>query len=214
MHKCSLLLPAVFSVALLFGCAEQQIEPVYFPPEPSQPTDLFILVPDENGKVGQITITNNAGSTTLSNANESAQVTNAHIPTRTTILSEPSIQKSFHNTLQAIPSMADQFTLFFSSGTTKLTQESQKKLPIILRKIEDRLPCEISIIGHSDTEANSEYNLALSLKRAIHVKNQLLAIGAPRDLLEVSSHGENDPLIPTADNVAEPKNRRVEIFIR
>ena len=107
-----------------------------------------------------------------------------------------------------------QYILFFSSGTIKLTKESQKQLPFILKKIKGRLPCEISIIGHSDTKAGSEYNLALSLRRAIHVKNQLLAVGAPRKLLEVSSHGENDPMIPTGDNVAEPKNRRVEIFIR
>jgi outer membrane protein OmpA-like peptidoglycan-associated protein len=46
------------------------------------------------------------------------------------------------------------------------------------------------------------------------VKDKLLSIGAPRKLLEVSSHGENDPMIPTKDDVAEPQNRRVEIFIR
>ncbi|WP_339136410.1 MAG: OmpA family protein [Candidatus Electrothrix sp. GW3-4] len=213
MHKLSFLLPAVLSATLLFGCANQNktIEPTY---SPSEPRDLFVLIPDQDGKVGEITISNRAGSTTLSRANESAQITSTHIPTRTKILSEQDIQAKFHDTLQAIPGTSDQFILFFSSGTTQLTKESEKKLPLILKKIKERLPCEIAIIGHSDTKAASEYNLALALQRAIQVKNQLLAIGAPRKLLEISSHGENDPMIPTADDVAEPKNRRVEILIR
>ncbi len=209
MHKFSRLLPAFFITVLLFGCADQKIEP-----SPAEERDLFILLPDQNGKVGEITISNKAGATTLSRANESAQVTRNHIPARTGILSDRDIQEDFHDTLQAVPGTANQYILFFSSGTTKLTKESQQQLPFILNKIRERLPCEISIIGHTDTKASGEYNLSLALKRAVHVKNRLLSIGAPRKLLEVSSHGENDPMILTGDDVAEPKNRRVEIFIR
>ncbi|MCI5119704.1 MAG: OmpA family protein [Candidatus Electrothrix sp. AUS4] len=211
MQKYFLILYCVMSAALLFGCAQQSTQPAH---SPAGPQDLFVLIPDQDGKIGQITISNDAGSTTLSRANESALVTSHHIPTRTKILSRKDIQKDFHDTLQAVPGTADQFILFFSSGTTQLTKESQEQLPQILKRIKERFPCEIAIIGHSDTEASREYNLTLSLKRAIHVKDQLLSIGAPRKHLEVSSHGENDPLVPTADNVAEPKNRRVEIFIR
>jgi outer membrane protein OmpA-like peptidoglycan-associated protein len=32
--------------------------------------------------------------------------------------------------------------------------------------------------------------------------------------LKIESYGEEDPLIPTPDGVAEPRNRRVEIMIR
>jgi outer membrane protein OmpA-like peptidoglycan-associated protein len=209
MHTFYRLLSAFFITALLFGCADHKIKP-----SPAEEKDLFVLLPDQNGKVGAITISNKAGTTTLSRANESAQITSNHIATRTEILSDRDIQRNFHDTLQAIPGTADQYILFFSSGTIKLAKESQKQLPLILKKIKERLPCEISIIGHSDTEAGSEYNLSLSLKRAVQVKNQLLSIGAPRKLLEVSSHGENDPMILTEDDVSEQKNRRVEIFIR
>ncbi|MCI5207750.1 MAG: OmpA family protein [Candidatus Electrothrix sp. ATG2] len=209
MHKFFFLLPAIVSATLLFGCADQQRIT-----SSSEPNDLIVLIPDQNGKVGEITISNRAGTTTLSRANESIQVTNNSIPHRTRVLTDRTVQKNFHDTLQAIPGTADHYILYFTSGTTQLTQESSTQLAAIINKIKERLPCQISIIGHTDTKANNEYNLALALRRATHVKNQLLAIGAPRKLLEVSSHGENDPMIPTADNVAEPKNRRVEIFIR
>ncbi|MCI5218236.1 MAG: OmpA family protein [Candidatus Electrothrix sp. LOE2] len=208
MSKCSFLLPAVLSATLLFGCADQNITP------PSGPTDLFVLIPDRNGKAGEITISNRAGTRTLSRRNESVQVTSNYIPARTKILSDQDIQANFHDTLQAVPGTADQFILFFTSGTTKLTKESQQQLPLILKKIRERLPCEIAVIGHADSQASGEYNLTLSLKRAVQVRDQLLATGVPRHLLEVSSHGENDPMIPTEDGVAEPKNRRVEVFIR
>ena len=209
MHKYSLFLPFVMSVTLLFGCAEQ-----HEPPPSAEAKDFFVLLPDQDGKVGQITISNSTGTTTLTKANESALVTGHEISARTRVLSEQDIEKDFHDTIQAIPGTADHFILFFTSGTIELTKESQEQLPQILKKIKERFPCEISVIGHTDTRASGEYNLALSLKRASHVKDQLLAIGAPRKLLEVSSHGENDPMIPTADNVSEPRNRRVEIFIR
>ena len=209
MHKFFFLLPAIVSATLLFGCADQQRVT-----SSSDPNDLIVLIPDQNGKVGEITISNRAGTTTLSRANESIQVTNNSIPHRTRVLTDRTVQENFHDTLQAIPGTADHYILYFTSGTTRLTTDSSTQLPTILKKIKNRLPCEIAIIGHTDSKATNEYNLALALKRAVHVKNQLLAIGAPRKLLEVSSHGENDPMIPTADNVAEPKNRRVEIFIR
>lgn len=213
-------LPVVLSVVLFCGCAEQHIEKT----EPIQPTqhirppkekkDLFILLPDKNGKVGKITISNRAGKTTLSKANESAQVTKNQAPRKISVLSQREVQRKFHDTLKAIPGTADQYILYFYPGTSQLTKKSQQQLPFILRRVKERLPCEISIVGHTDTQASSEYNLALALQRAIHVKNQLLAIGAPRELLEVSSHGETDPMIPTRDNVNEPRNRRVELFIR
>ena len=209
MHIFSRLLPVIVSTALLlllFGCATQGNPPIE--------KDIFVLLPDQDGNVGEITISNRAGTTTLSKANESAYVTDNYVPAQTTILSNNEVEKEFHDTLQAIPGTADQYILYFTPGTVNLTEESRNKLPLILQRIQERLPCEISIIGHTDTQASSEYNLALSLERAIEVKNKLLSIGAPRDLLEVSSHGENDPMIPTADNVAEPRNRRVEIFIR
>ncbi len=211
MHIFSRILSVIVSIALLFACADPNIEPVQ---PPAEKKDIFVLLPNQDGTVGKIIISNRAGTTTLSRANESAQFTSTHAPTQTNILSNREVQKEFHDTLQAIPGTADQYILYFSPGTSNLTEESRDKLPLILERVKERFPCEIAIIGHTDTQAGSEYNLALALQRAIHVKNKLLAVGAPRELLEVSSHGENDPMISTKDNVAEPRNRRVELFIR
>jgi outer membrane protein OmpA-like peptidoglycan-associated protein len=80
---------------------------------------------------------------------------------------------------------------------------------IILRESRD-----IGIHGHSDRTGSAEKNLDLSLRRAVAVENILLQHGINRGYLEVRSHGEGNPLVPTADGVDEPRNRRVEVVVR
>ena len=57
-------------------------------------------------------------------------------------------------------------------------------------------------------------NDALSAKRAQAVREQLAGEGVPVEKMEVAGRGEREPLVPTADEVDEPRNRRVEISIR
>jgi outer membrane protein OmpA-like peptidoglycan-associated protein len=42
----------------------------------------------------------------------------------------------------------------------------------------------------------------------------LVSRGVDPIILEITSHGEGNPLIKTPDGTAEPKNRRVEIVVR
>ena len=46
------------------------------------------------------------------------------------------------------------------------------------------------------------------------VRDYLIGRGLDPALIEVDSHGEANPLIPTSDGVADPRNRRVEVFVR
>ena len=42
----------------------------------------------------------------------------------------------------------------------------------------------------------------------------LIANGVPADIIVIRGAGESEPLVPTADGVREPQNRRVEIVIQ
>jgi OOP family OmpA-OmpF porin len=42
----------------------------------------------------------------------------------------------------------------------------------------------------------------------------VLGLGVPERVVTVESYGERAPIVPTADGVSEPRNRRVEIVIR
>jgi outer membrane protein OmpA-like peptidoglycan-associated protein len=57
-------------------------------------------------------------------------------------------------------------------------------------------------------------NYALGLKRAMMVRNLLVAAGLNPTAIQTTSVGELDPLVKTPDNTPEPRNRRVEIAVR
>jgi len=54
----------------------------------------------------------------------------------------------------------------------------------------------------------------LSNRRARAVTDLLIEKGIDKDQIETTSHGEENPIVKTEDNVSEPKNRRVEVFVR
>jgi outer membrane protein OmpA-like peptidoglycan-associated protein len=46
------------------------------------------------------------------------------------------------------------------------------------------------------------------------VAAELVRRGVQRNIITVQAFGESRPLVPTADGVREPQNRRVEIVLR
>jgi outer membrane protein OmpA-like peptidoglycan-associated protein len=57
-------------------------------------------------------------------------------------------------------------------------------------------------------------NDALSLKRANVVTQLLVGKGAVAERVESVGRGKRELLVPTADEVDEPQNRRVEVVVR
>jgi outer membrane protein OmpA-like peptidoglycan-associated protein len=72
----------------------------------------------------------------------------------------------------------------------------------------------IGVTGHADKSGPDAYNMALSLRRANNVKDELVRDGVPAASIVVVGRGESQPLVPTADGVREPQNRRVEIVLQ
>jgi OOP family OmpA-OmpF porin len=70
----------------------------------------------------------------------------------------------------------------------------------------------VVVTGHADRAGPSDYNLALSLRRAEAVRDALVAAGIPIDVITIARRGETEPAVPTPDGVPEKANRRVEIF--
>jgi outer membrane protein OmpA-like peptidoglycan-associated protein len=54
----------------------------------------------------------------------------------------------------------------------------------------------------------------LSLKRAERVRKDFTDRGIPDNAINVAGRGEREPVVLTADEVNEPRNRRVEINVR
>jgi outer membrane protein OmpA-like peptidoglycan-associated protein len=104
--------------------------------------------------------------------------------------------------------------LYFQFESNELTQESRSTVPEILQVLKHHLVPELLIIGHTDTTGPKATNFELGRKRADVVRFYLIAAGLDPSTITVTSHGESDPLIPTGDEIFEPRNRRVEISVR
>jgi len=58
------------------------------------------------------------------------------------------------------------------------------------------------------------YNDRLSLARAGRMRDMLIERGVPAERIQARGRGERELLVPTEDQVREPRNRRVEINVR
>jgi len=70
------------------------------------------------------------------------------------------------------------------------------------------------VIGHTDTVGSLDFNDKLSRARADRMRELLIERGLPGERIQAAGRGKRELLVPTEDNVSEPKNRRVEINVR
>lgn len=174
-----------------------------------------VLIPDPDGHVGKLEVSNQSGTQILDQANQSVAIKDkTAAPATPTKLSQSDIQADFSDVLDARPMPPEKFILYFLLDSKQLTKKSEALLPQIIQTILTRRSNDIVISGHTDTVGSKEYNYRLSLERARTMFDILVANGAVPDHIKVTSHGEGNLLVKTPDNVAEPRNRRVEVVIR
>jgi outer membrane protein OmpA-like peptidoglycan-associated protein len=186
--------------------------------EPVTRRDLFVLLPEANGKVGKIRVTAEGKSQVIERPWFGVEVEDSGKgPLIPQPLRENDVQDIFGTALEVHPDLPNRFVsflLWFESDQTKLTPESRKTLKEIVKTIKTRKSAEIYLTGHTDRVGSEAHNLSLSSKRALYVRDFLVANGVKAGACMVSFHGEAMPLVPTEDEVPEPSNRRVEVFIK
>ncbi len=199
---------------LAAGIAASACAPKPVAVAPPPPT-VVVLVPSPDGTTGQISVSNDAGSVDIQTANQFTAVGSpTAAPTPPAPMSDADISRIFGPALTVRPAVPVHFVLHFASDSTELTSESAARLDEIVAAIRDRASEVVSVVGHSDTSGNEAYNVALSSRRAQAVRDLLVARGIAGASIQVTSHGEANPLVPTGDNVKEERNRRVEVVVR
>ena len=190
---------------MLGGCATP-------PPPKPLPTSYVVLLDNGDGTIGKVVVTGRKGATTLEKARESTLLAQAGGPSF--VATEAQIQQDFGAALAISPKTPATFTLYFLSNGAKLTPEGERELAKAIAEIESREVPDISIVGHADTAGDAVQNERLSLARALQVRGLLQSAKLTSGNVTVDSHGEKNLLVLTPDNVAEPRNRRVEITVR
>jgi outer membrane protein OmpA-like peptidoglycan-associated protein len=176
------------------------------------PTEQITLLPNQDGKPSAVIVTTAGADTLLDQPYQVAAIDSKGATVSAGDAAD--IRSRYEKVLSAMPQRAAVFTLYFVTDTDDLVPESAARLAEIKAQLASRPAPEIIVIGHTDTVAKREYNDALSLRRAAAVKRMLVETGIEEERIVVQGRGEREPLVPTADGVDEPRNRRVEIRVR
>lgn len=180
------------------------------------PGTYVVLLENPEGGTGQVRVQGKDGEQHLTQAGEASPLTG--VAGKTFRVDANKLEKDFGPALAATAASPLHFRLQFENGGNTLTAESEAAMPRIVEALRQRPAPDVSVIGHTDRVGSAEGNTALGLKRARAVagwlQQALDTAGLTPVGIDVTSHGEANPLIPTADEVDEPRNRRVEITVR
>jgi OOP family OmpA-OmpF porin len=177
------------------------------------PVSRVILLPQANGQPSAVEVTTGSGTQLLSQPYQTAAVSrHGQVQLGETSAAEIS---ALHGQLLALkPAPEQRYELYFESGSTGLVPESKAQLDDVLAHALAQPGGEIIVTGHTDRVGSLEDNDALSLQRARFIRDQLLAQGFAPERIDAVGRGERAPLVATDDEVAEPRNRRIEIIVR
>ena len=101
--------------------------------------------------------------------------------------------------------------VFFDWGKPEIGSDAAGTLDAVAGDARAAPARRLRVAGHSDRSGSAAGNRRSASKRAAAVADYLAGRGVPRSAITIASFGETQPLIPTADGVREPQNRRVEI---
>jgi iron complex outermembrane receptor protein len=103
------------------------------------------------------------------------------------------------------------YLVFFDFNKSDLTPQAVTIVDQAAHNAGPAKVTQLTVTGHTDTVGSDAYNMRLSRRRAESVAAQLEKDGIPSSEISIVAKGKRDLLVPTADGVKEPQNRRVQI---
>jgi outer membrane protein OmpA-like peptidoglycan-associated protein len=185
---------------------------VFFGPRPVG-DELVVVLPSADGHVGTVVVERGGEQIVLNRAFAASRIVDGGPPAEQPV-PESDVRAGFAVALGALPERPKNFLVYFLEGTDEFTAESRVEFQRILEELRERGAPDVVVIGHTDTVGSAQFNDSLSLQRAERVRRELVDLGIPTERIRTAGRGEREPLVRTADDVPEPRNRRVEINVR
>ncbi|WP_411882822.1 OmpA family protein [Polaromonas sp. YR568] len=199
----SLFVPVALALALLLAAC-------------STPGTRVVLLPQEGGAPSAVVVRAKAGAEVVVSQpyQRATAAAGAGSAPKLDQADPAKVHAENRSLFEMLPPRPQRYTLYFDAGGTVLTAESQTVLEEVLAAALARSGGDMVITGHTDTVGSGAANDALSAQRAQQVRQMLAERQFPAARIEAAGRGERDLAVPTADEVDEPRNRRVTIEVR
>jgi outer membrane protein OmpA-like peptidoglycan-associated protein len=176
----------------------------------------LLLLPDEEGGQGAVAVLDQKTGGTrgeVRDGNTRSRLSRDRLAARRI---DPSrIKKGERDALGNLPPRPKAFRVRFGLDSAALAPSEQLIIDAVSQEVRQRPGVEVEIIGHTDTTGDADYNRTLSVDRAEMIVQALLQRAVPADVITlVAGEGEESLAVATADEVADPRNRRVDITVR
>lgn len=106
-----------------------------------------------------------------------------------------------------------EYLVFFGFDRATLDEQARQVVAQAAEAYRARGQAQLTVTGFTDLAGRPHYNQRLSERRAQAVEAELVRQGVPAASVTTIARGQDDPLVPTADGVREPRNRRVSIVL-
>jgi OmpA-OmpF porin, OOP family len=176
------------------------------------PKGSVVLLPERDGKSTAVVVNQGGTQVPLDQPYAAAHLTSGGPKPYQSSAQE--VQRYFGAALAAQPLPPAQFTLYFVEGKDEFTPETRGIIDRVFSEIATRPVPDVVVIGHTDKVGSDAVNDPLSRQRAEVVRSALLARGIAADRVVAIGRGKREPVVPTAEGVAEARNRRVEVQVR
>lgn len=112
------------------------------------------------------------------------------------------------------PAAARTYLVFFDWDRSDLSGRARQIIGEAASASTKIATTRIEVAGNADRSGTTQYNQALSQRRADMVAGELVRLGVAKQAIYVTANGETKPIVATADGVREPQNRNVEIVLK
>ena len=105
-------------------------------------------------------------------------------------------------------------TIYFEFDKSSIKPSEVSKLEEVARKMKTQFQGKaLRIEGHCDERGTEEYNRSLGDRRALSIREKLVALGLNPEMVPTVSFGEDKPVDPGHSDAAWSKNRRGELIL-
>lgn len=177
------------------------------------PATRVVLLPQPEAPTAAVDVQSSGSHVVLSQPYASAEVRSAG-KVEAVQVDADRVNRRYRQLLAVNPAPVLRFSLYFMPGGAQLTAESMADVSDVLARAAERPGGEIVVVGHTDRVGTVESNDALSLQRAQAVRQLFIDRGFDPARVDAVGRGEREPLVPTDDELDEPRNRRTEIVVR